>query len=173
MNVVDLLFVPALIATLVVASVSDLRTRRVPNAVVALMAGLGLARALWCGAFSGRVPAALGKAVAGALVVALPLMVVGLLYERLRQAPGIGGADIKMLAATAVWCGPLAGLAVVAASCALGLLGWALAGAVRRILWAMSGHKAVMFEPGATVRGIPMAPAISLASIIAVLFTAY
>ena len=65
---------------------------------------------------------------------------------------GVGGGDVKLLAAVAAWAGPVGGLAVVALSCALGLLGWGAAALLARLRRRRVG------------RAMPLAPAIALAA---------
>jgi hypothetical protein len=83
----------ALLALILLAGVSDLRTRRIPNALT--VTALGIALALR-GA-TGVEPLASG--LAGAVIAfatAIPLVLLG----------GLGGGDAKMLAATGAFLGP-------------------------------------------------------------------
>ncbi|CAN5898640.1 prepilin peptidase [soil metagenome] len=83
----------ALMALAVLASVSDLRTRRIPNALT--VTGLGIALALR-GAV-GVEPLIAGLAGAAiALAPAVPLVALG----------GLGGGDAKLLAAVGAFVGP-------------------------------------------------------------------
>ena len=83
----------ALLALVVLASVSDLRTRRIPNALT--VTGLGIALALR-GAV-GVEPLMSGLAGAAiAFAPAVPLVALG----------GLGGGDAKLLAAASLWVGP-------------------------------------------------------------------
>jgi prepilin peptidase CpaA len=81
-------------ALLAVAAATDLASRRVPNALVALLAASGLA-AQW--ARDGATGTALG-ALAG-LAVLGPLLAAW-------AAGKVGGGDAKLAAAAAVWLGP-------------------------------------------------------------------
>jgi prepilin peptidase CpaA len=83
----------ALLALVVLASASDLRTRRIPNALT--VTGLGIALALR-GAV-GVEPLISGLAGAAiALAPAVPLVALG----------GLGGGDAKLLAAVGAFVGP-------------------------------------------------------------------
>ena len=83
----------ALLALVLLAGVSDLRTRRIPNALT--VTALGIALALR--AATGAEPLASG--LFGALIAfatAVPLVILG----------GLGGGDAKMLAAAGAFLGP-------------------------------------------------------------------
>ena len=83
----------ALLALILLAGVSDLRTRRIPNALT--VTALGIALALR-GA-TGVEPLASGLAGASiAFATAVPLVLLG----------GLGGGDAKMLAAVGAFLGP-------------------------------------------------------------------
>jgi prepilin peptidase CpaA len=84
---------PILGALLAVACASDVAARRVPNALVVAIALAGVA-AQWA---SGGVRQAAGGALAGAVLLAALLAA---------WAGGkLGGGDLKLAAATAVWLG--------------------------------------------------------------------
>jgi prepilin peptidase CpaA len=84
----------ALWTLLAVAAAADVAQRRVPNLVVAPLAILGLAAQ----AASGGAMAAVTGALTGLAVGAVLL---------LPWATGkLGGGDLKLLAATAIWLGP-------------------------------------------------------------------
>lgn len=132
-----------LAAALLAAAACDLRWRIIPNECVALVA---VAWLLVCGAGS-RVGARLLWGAAGAATVLVVLLLVSCASTALGNGAGIGGGDVKLLAATSLWVGPLWGLALVGASCVLGLLGHLACTSLKR--------KAPV--PSA----IPMAPAIA------------
>jgi prepilin peptidase CpaA len=99
--------VPRLVlgALLVAACVTDVRARRIPNALVAAVLGLAVARlagAAWLGALgadasfaAGPGAAALGAATG--LAVLLPFHALGMM----------GAGDVKLLAAAGAWLGPV------------------------------------------------------------------
>ena len=80
---------------LVVACITDVRWRRVPNALVVVLALLGVAFSTWTDPwFPG-----LGRAVSGLLVgfaIWIGFYLVG----------GMGAGDVKLFAAAATWLGP-------------------------------------------------------------------
>lgn len=100
-------------ATLVVAAVSDLRTRTIPNALPAILVAAFLPAA-WFAGF-GAAQAALHVAAAAAALVAAALLFV------LRAW---GGGDAKLAAAAILWIGFLAAPRFVAI---MALAGGALA----------------------------------------------
>lgn len=139
-----------LAAALLAAAACDLRWRIIPNECVALVA---VAWLLVCGAGS-RVGARLLWGAAGAATVLAVLLLVSCASTALGHGAGIGGGDVKLLAATSLWVGPLWGLALVGASCVLGLL----------------GRLACMpFRKAPASPGIPLAPAIALSLALLVL----
>jgi prepilin peptidase CpaA len=109
----------ALVAGLVTASVIDVRTRRIPNELTAVMAGLGVGLSA---AGASGIP--LGASVAG-IALGLGLMLPGYLLG------ATGAGDVKLMASVGAILGP--GL-VLSAFLFTGLAGGllALAVAVRR-----------------------------------------
>ncbi len=111
-------------ALLLVACVTDVRSRRIPNVLVLVVAALGLVRAA-IGAPAAVTPALLVAAAGGlvGLVLWLPAFALGVL----------GAGDVKLFAATALWLGPAAGArAAVAVAIAGGVLGGVWVVAARR-----------------------------------------
>lgn len=78
----------------VAAAVSDLRSRRIPNALTVGGASLGLAWHLWLGGWGGAAHAGSGLAVG--LVLFFPVFALG----------GMGAGDVKLLGAFGAWLGP-------------------------------------------------------------------
>lgn len=148
--VLEVLSVGVLAAGLGVASASDLSRRIVPNGCVAAVAASGAARA----AVRGTLP----RSALGALVVLAVMLAAAAASARLSGRPGVGGGDVKLLAAVGAWAGPVAGLAVVGASCALGAAGWAARTLAARVV-----------RRPAPPPAIPLAPAIALCALVAVL----
>lgn len=148
--VLEVACVTGLAAALGVAAATDLARRIIPNGCVAVVAALGAAHA----AARGTLPGA----ALGALVVLAAMLLAAAASERVSGRTGVGGGDVKLLAAAAVWTGPVLGLAVVGASCLLGAMGWA----ATRLAGRLVGR-------GRTSEGIPLAPAVAIATLAAVL----
>lgn len=89
----------AAISIFVAAAVTDLRSRTIPNALVLALAALGLARMALAAAETGAMPS-------GDLMVAVAVFAAGALAFHLGA---LGGGDVKLMAAGALWTG--AGLA--------------------------------------------------------------
>jgi len=92
------------------ACISDLRTRRIPNALTVSVAAGGLAYSAWTGGIMG-----LGESAAACLLLALP-------YVILFAVAGGGAGDAKMMGALGVWLGLKAGIVVLGAVAATGAL---------------------------------------------------
>lgn len=93
-------YVPTVAVLLVgvVASVSDLRTRRIPNALTFGAAALGLVFHVVSGGMSG-----FGLSLAGlatGLAIFFPVFALG----------GLGAGDVKLLACIGAWLGPIGAL---------------------------------------------------------------
>lgn len=92
----------ALAAALLATSLTDIRTRRLPNWLSLTIASLGALLAACRGLevlLEGAVSAVLSLILLGGLAVA---------YHRRRGAVGIGQGDVKLFAALAVWVGAAA-----------------------------------------------------------------
>jgi len=80
-------------ACLLGAVVWDVRARRIPNGVIGVAAGLGLFAQFW----DGGVLSVMGGVLAAALTVAM-------LFSFWTKG-GIGGGDVKLAGAVAIWIG--------------------------------------------------------------------
>jgi leader peptidase (prepilin peptidase)/N-methyltransferase len=100
---------------LLFAAIYDVRTRRIPDALSLAVFGLG-AVAAW------RSDDPLGAAAACAAVLAA-LSAARWAFARVKGTDGIGGGDIKLVSAAALWLGPERLPLGVALSAALAL-GW-------------------------------------------------
>ena len=108
-------------AILVTAGIGDIRTRRISNRIVAVLAVLGIAFTVW--QYSGMP--GLARATGG--------LTVGLLFWLPFYALGwLGAGDVKLYAAAGAWLGPMRALD--------GALVGALAGAVLSLIWMMRAH---------------------------------
>jgi prepilin peptidase CpaA len=140
-------------------AVCDCRSRRVPNALVAVGLIAALAFALVHGNPFGLTPArALAGAVVG-LVALMPFFALGVM----------GAADVKVFAVLGAWCGvdALPGL-WVAASLAAGVHAVAL-------LFTMRGHTATsgpQTSPGIVLRGTRGTPYVACLAVPAIAWLA-
>jgi len=108
-------------AILVIAAIGDLRTRRIPNRLVAVLAFCGFVFSVV------EYPALYGVTRAGGGLV------VGLLCWLPFYAFGwLGAGDVKLYAAAGAWLGPMRALD--------GALVGALSGAVLSVIWMMKAH---------------------------------
>jgi leader peptidase (prepilin peptidase)/N-methyltransferase len=101
---------------LLASSIVDIRTRRLPDLLTAAIAALGLGAS-----FQRSLDAALEGLVA-AIVSFVLLDGLRRGYAAIRDKPGLGFGDVKLIAALALWIG-LAAPWAVALAAALGLLG--------------------------------------------------
>lgn len=130
----------ALVSLVVVATATDLRTRRIPNALTlsGLVVGLALRAAL---GFDALIAGLLGVALA--LVLTVPLVSLG----------GLGGGDAKLLAAVGAFLGlgdlPVALLVTALAGGALALALAVRRGAIGETLSHAGGLVTRPFRPAA------------------------
>ena len=164
----DALFWRGLLTCLLAAAcATDLRARRIPNALAAAVLVLGLVRAVMPLAVHGVDPGApaLSSALFGSgvgLAVWLPLYVLGVL----------GAGDVKLFAAAAAWLGPHALLpASMYAALAGGVLGlaWMAARVLRRPQLALTLPASATRPTGVPDTRIPYALAIT-AGVLAVIW---
>lgn len=144
--------VPAIVISLgLVACAFDIRTRRIPNALTLFAAVAGLLYHLATSGVGGVQLAAAGWIVG--LLLLLPLFALG----------GMGGGDVKLLAAIGAWLGPWEAFWVAMyAGIAGGVLGLAVALAHGYLKTAIANLSA-MFGFWATV-GIKAVPGLTLES---------
>lgn len=132
----DLLAWRLLLTTLLLAAcVTDLRARRIPNALVLAVLGTGLAHALlaWLGL---AAPGDLAGTPAQALLGAGAALLVGL---PLWAGRVMGAGDVKLFAAAGAWLGPdLLPEAALATALAGGVL--ALVWMARRLALRLTGQ---------------------------------
>ena len=158
LTVIDIACDVALLVALVVASVSDLRERIVPNGCPATVAAAGVVRSLVRMALGGGDARPLLSALLGAAVVFLVMLAAALISGRGGRGSGVGGGDVKLLAAAGAWTGPMLGLVTIGLSCLIGLAGW----------FALHFAIALMGRRPPERGGIPLAPAIALSVVIVV-----
>ena len=137
------------LAVTVAAAAVDLRRRRIPNALTlsALAAGFILQ-----GVLAG--PAGLGLALAGALAAGLPAFAVFALR-------GMGGGDVKLLAACGALLGPAAGLELLLATAVAGGV-LAVGSVAARRAWSVTGANLLRLAAHWGRRGPVACPEVSL-----------
>lgn len=175
------LAVALLAGALVVAAACDAQRRLIPNGCSCVAALAGALRAGALCLAGADAAATLGRALAGGVIVLAVMLAAAALSRRARGEAGVGGGDVKLLAALGLWLGPVGGLACVALSCLVGLALWLPA----RGLWALrhawasrnqacSGRLTVRalrhawaspWEGPARAEGLPLAPGIALAAL--------
>lgn len=159
-----------LAAALGVASATDLSCRVIPNGCVLAVACSGVARVLASALAGGRAMALVAEALLGGLSVLGVMLLAATLSARGGGRPGVGGGDVKLLAAVGVWTGPLVGLVTVGLSCLVGVLLWGLS----RILAHARAGEGRPEKGGGGARkvlseGIPLAPAVTAVTVAVVL----
>lgn len=102
---------------LLLLALIDLRTRLLPDALTLPLLWAGLLVS-WAGFGVGLHDAVLGAALGYGV-----LRMSGALFELLRGAPGMGGGDMKLLAALGAWVGWQVLALLLFAACISGLLG--------------------------------------------------
>ena len=158
---ISLVLHAAFFATLAVVTIVDLRTLRIPNALVITLIALWAIRLLLAASLSELVAAPfepttplseptalspefaalflncgqqpnLAQSLIGGLVLGGGSLAVALAFERITQRPSMGGGDIKLLFAVGLWLGVERGLACLFIACLVSL---ALAFILPRIGW--------------------------------------
>ncbi|MGZ8375787.1 MAG: A24 family peptidase [Gemmatirosa sp.] len=145
-------------ALLIGACVTDVRARRIPNALVVAVLVAGLARAALA---AGWGPALLLDPTAPLPLQALLAVVIGLAIGLPLYALGIMGAgDVKLFAAAAAWLGP-AGLSRACwwTAIAGGVLaiGWVVTTPLRRAPVPVAGRRGMAARAGALPYGLAVA----------------
>lgn len=148
---IDAVCLAAVVTSLFVSSSRDLSDRTIPNGCSAVVALSGI---VWSASHG-----LLARSLAGVVAVLALMVLVAAIFAAVRGEPGVGGGDVKLLSAVAAWVGPVGGLLVVGASCLLGVAGWFVAVASR-------GPASRL---GTEARGMPLAPAITIAALLAAL----
>jgi prepilin peptidase CpaA len=124
-------FAPLLVA-LVWASVVNARTRRIPNALTFALAAAGMLASFFAGGTMSPWHSLFGLLAGLGLV--LPSFCVG----------GIGGGDVKLLAAVGAWVGPVGVVIVYLAVSVVGMLIVLVQASVKGRLMALFRNSAVI-----------------------------
>lgn len=150
---------------LLILAIIDIDTQRLPNVLVAILAGGGVTGVLVAEVFHVRVAPLVGLASAGLLAhpwiaAAAGVLLgagttggIGLAYGLLRGKQGMGMGDVKLLAALGPFLGPYVLMALVIAS---------MLGVVVGLIGARG--------PGAGARKLPFGPFLAAGALIVVLF---
>jgi prepilin peptidase CpaA len=121
---------PTLVAVLI-ATVTDLRSRRIPNWLVFPFLITGFAVSGWLNGWHGVAHSAEGMALA--------FLVFGVFF----WLGGMGAGDVKLAAAIGAWIGPqqtMIALVLIALAGGVMALGWALAGGFATELFQETGN---------------------------------
>lgn len=149
------------IALVIAASVTDLRSRRIPNLLVLPFLVLGMLFGTIAHGWTGLGQSLLGVLLA--IAVFGPLCFLG----------GMGMGDLKLCAAIGAWIGPSQMLVALVMTTLIGgvmALVWAMAGgflwqALRSSAGLMVGRRKGLTLANPTARKMPYAPAIALGTI--------
>lgn len=191
-SVVTIVAYVLLLAGLVVICRHDLRTRRIPNGIVLLLAVLWIAwrvvlglagkymgLGFWCTLLS-PAPAVLSRfgmpiygvslseGIVGALVLGGGMLVLSAVYELVTRKESFGGGDIKLMAVVGLFLGWERGLICLFIACAVGVL-YALAQSLRARRQEEPALARARRDPF-LARTMPFAPGIALGTLIAFFF---
>lgn len=208
-EIVTVVALVAAAALLAVAAITDLRERRIPNLTVLALASLWLAwrlalgivalfppaeqsamlapQAAFTAAFMGQEPFGLPDVVgslSASLAFGLGLLALTLAYEALAKKEALGGGDIKLVAALALFLGPARMAVCLLVACVVALLN-VFAGRSRRQRLEAAAREAADSSPregaGNSQRSegaegvieeadaFPFAPALAVGSVIALM----
>ena len=138
-GVLDRVFLVALLVILGCVSATDIRTRTIPNGLCIMIALLGIARVIAgsVGWLAAEMPVTVLDAVLGACAASLPLLALASL------SGGVGGGDIKLMAAAGVFLGWRSALLALAFGCVLG----AIAGIILMLSGRATRKSTIAFGP--------------------------
>lgn len=109
-----------LLVCLAAASVHDLRTRIIPNSYALACMSMHVVVLAACVAANGHEAAgACCQSAAGFLLLGVGSLVFALAFQRITGTSGMGGGDIKLLAAIGFILGPSLGLQALLLACAI------------------------------------------------------
>ncbi len=159
----------ALFSFLIVSSISDLRTRRVPNALIVamilcwmLIAGAGVAMGSY--SFATIVSRFFGALMLGGL-----LLLITCLFERITHSFAMGGGDIKLIFASACYLGIDSSCIAILIACLIMLMVGGIAHMSANSMKVTSKTTAASVLPRAAA--YPFAPAFMVGAAGAVLFS--
>lgn len=126
----ELLELCALAVVLLLLSLTDLERRIIPNECILCILGIRMLY-LCLGHLCGRIGVAqIAYYASSAVLVGVVLVLTILVADRLFATESMGGGDLKLLAALALYVGWQQSMLLVALACLLGLAGVALARAL-------------------------------------------
>jgi prepilin peptidase CpaA len=137
-----------------VATITDLRSRRIPNWLVLPFLPLGIAVSGWFGGWHGVLQSLEGAG--------LGILIFGILYLKF----GMGAGDVKLCAAIGAWIGPsqfLMAAVLTALAGGLVILLWAIARSLLRLL-GWRNREQTSFR-GLMETKMPYAPAIAIGTL--------
>jgi len=137
-----------------VATVTDLRSRRIPNWLVLPFLPIGIAVSGWFGKWHG-----IEQSLAGA---GLGFLIFGILYLKF----GMGAGDVKLCTAIGAWIGPsqfLIAVVLIALAGGLVILVWATCRGVLLVLGRKKREDASF--SGLLASKMPYAPAIAIGTL--------
>lgn len=159
----------ALFGFLIASSISDLRTRRVPNALIVamilcwmLIAGAGIAMGSY--SFATVVSRFFEALILGGL-----LLLITCLFERITQSFAMGGGDIKLIFASACYLGIDSSCIAILIACLIMLMVGGIAHMSANSMKVTSKTTAASALPMAAA--YPFAPAFMLGAAGAILFS--
>ncbi|MEM9809969.1 MAG: A24 family peptidase [Pseudomonadota bacterium] len=120
----DIGFSAGLAFFLLILAGIDAETSYLPDRLTLPLLALGLLYANVGG------PLSLPESALGALIGGGSLWLLAFLYRRLRGAEGLGGGDVKLMAAAGAWCGPYS-LPFILLAASLGGIAYALPSLIR------------------------------------------
>jgi prepilin peptidase CpaA len=137
-----------------VATVTDLRSRRIPNWLVLPFLPLGVVVSGWFEGWHG-----VEHSLAGA---GLGILIFGILYWKF----GMGAGDVKLCAAIGAWIGPnqfLIAVVLIAVAGGIVILLWAITRKLLQLVGRKSSEEASM--SGLMQTQMPYAPAIAIGTL--------
>lgn len=143
-------------ALIVAACVTDLRRRIIPNWIIVALICIWAVWKLCAWALYGST-AGVADEIAASCLFGGGLFAFGILYERITGKTGMGGGDVKLMGAVALYLGIYGSTVCLLAACALSI---PLAAIVPRTRFAQPDEKA-----GA----LPFAPALAIGALIALI----
>lgn len=112
----------AFASVLLVLSLTDLDDYVIPNATIVAAIAIRLAYLVYCwAAGAGELFALVGGSIAAGLVVAVPIIVLVLIMDRVLGRESFGGGDIKLLFVAGMYFGWRQCLFLVLVACFLGI----------------------------------------------------